>query len=303
MEEAGVQPESVNATSIGYMIGPRLNAAGRLENAVLAFDLLDTEDWQKAGDLARELQNLNQRRQELTFAAYELAREMALADNGSSPPLIFAAHPDFLPGIVGLVAGKLAEEFYRPSVVVQLGETESHGSCRSTPEFNITRALDQCADLLVRHGGHAQAAGFTVLNENLPALRQRLHEIAAAELADRDFRPMLLVDAVIELADLTMELAHQLQALEPTGAENPAPLFVTKRLRVREARQVGRDGNHLKLRLADGPVGMDAIAFGFGQWLHELPPVIDLVYHLQLNEWNQRLNLQMQVVDIRATER
>ncbi|KAB2856713.1 MAG: single-stranded-DNA-specific exonuclease RecJ, partial [Anaerolineae bacterium] len=223
--------------------------------------------------------------------------------NGDTPPLIFAAHPEFLSGIVGLVAGRLTEEFYRPSVVVEMGETESHGSCRSIPEFNITAALDRCADLLLRHGGHAQAAGFTVQNENIPTLQQRLAEIAETELAQHDSRPTLIVDADVPMSSLTMDLVSQLQALEPTGTENPEPVFVTRRLRVREARLVGKENNHLKLRVGDGPFGMDAIAFGQGHWFSDLPPVIDMAYHLQVNEWNDRLTLQMQVLDIHPTER
>lgn len=306
LEEAGVSPENVTTTTIGFIIGPRLNAAGRLQSATTAYKLLVTEDWQEATELAKELQSLNTRRQEYTLAAYELAREMALAThngNGDTPPLIFAAHPEFLPGIVGLVAGRLTEEFYRPSVVVEMGETESHGSCRSIPEFNITAALDRCADLLLRHGGHAQAAGFTVQNENIPVLQQRLAEIAETELSQHDSRPTLIVDADVPMSSLTMDLVSQLQALEPTGTENPEPVFVTRRLRVREARLVGKENNHLKLRVGDGPFGMDAIAFGQGHWFSDLPPVIDIAYHLQVNEWNDRFTLQMQVLDIHPSER
>lgn len=306
LEEAGVQPENVSTTTIGFIIGPRLNAAGRLQSAQTAYKLLVTQDWQEATELAKELQDLNVRRQEYTFAAYELAREMALAENngnGSSPSLIFAAHPEFLPGIVGLVAGRLTEEFYRPSVVIEMGEHESHGSCRSIPEFNITSALDRCADLLVRHGGHAQAAGFTIQNENIPALQHRLAEIAGVELAERDSRPTLTIDADVPLSSLTMDLVSQLKALEPTGAENPEPVFVTRRVRVREARLVGKENNHLKLRVGDGPFGMDAIAFSQGHWFSNLPPVIDVAYHLQVNEWNDRFTLQLQVLDIHPAER
>ncbi|MBI5929322.1 MAG: single-stranded-DNA-specific exonuclease RecJ [Chloroflexi bacterium] len=306
LEEAGVAPENVTTTTIGFIIGPRLNAAGRLQSATTAYKLLVTEDWQEATELAKELQDLNTRRQEYTLAAYELAREMALTannGNGASPSLIFAAHPEFLPGIVGLVAGRLTEEFYRPSVVVEMGEQESHGSCRSIPEFNITAALDRCADLLVRHGGHAQAAGFTVQNDNIPALHERLKDIAEIELAQHDSRPTLIVDADVPMSSLTMDLVSQLRALEPTGTENPEPTFVTRRLRVREARLVGKENNHLKLRVGDGPFGMDAIAFGQGHWFSDLPPMIDVAYHLQVNEWNDRLTLQMQILDIHPSER
>ena len=301
MEIARIKPEKVNATSIGYALGPRINAAGRLEHAMTAYELLMTENWHDATRLARELQDINVRRQQLTKDAYSLAKSLAV-ENGETPPLIFAADEGFLPGIVGLVAGRLTEEFYRPAVVIEIGEAESHGSSRSTPEFHITKVLDQCADLLVQHGGHAQAAGFTILNDNLFAFKERIESIAKTELANRELQPSLVADAEVQLLDLTMELAEQISMLEPMGTENPEPVFVTRRLRVVEARQVGNDGNHLKLRLSDGPIGMDAIAFRFGDWYHKLPHYIDVAYHLQINEWNRRLNLQMNIVDLRPSE-
>ena len=138
---------------------------------MIAYDLLSTADEAKADALALQLQGLNTQRQELTRAAQELVREQL--EDAASIPLIFASDRNFKPGIVGLVAGRLAEEFFRPAVVMEEGELESRASCRSIPQFDITHALDQCAALLVRHGGHAQAAGFTVLNENVPALREQ----------------------------------------------------------------------------------------------------------------------------------
>lgn len=302
MDRTNIQPEKINATNIGYGIGPRINAAGRLEKAITAYSLLMTNDWSEANDLANALQEINRRRQELTMDSYQRARAIAVS-NGDIPTLIFAADESFLPGIVGLVAGRLTEEFYRPSVVIEIGQEESHGSCRSMPEFNITHALDQCADLLLRHGGHAQAAGFAIQNKNLPHLHERLKEITETELAHYDLQPSLNVDAGVDLIELTMDLARTISRLEPMGTENPEPIFTTERLRVIEARQVGREGNHLKLRLADGPNAMDAIAFGFGDWYSRLPHYIDVAYHLQINEWKNRLNLQMNIVDIHPSKR
>lgn len=297
MDVSRVRPEKMNSTSIGYALGPRINAAGRLEKAITAYKLLTTNDWREATMLAKELQDINYRRQQLTTDAHHLARQMSVP-NGHVPSLLFAADESFKPGIVGLVAGRLTEEFYRPAAVIEVGLDESHGSCRSTPEFHITNALDQCADLLLQHGGHAQAAGFTIKTENIPALRERLEEITAQELVHHDMCPTLVIDAQANLIDLTMDLAQRFQHLEPLGTDNPEPVLLTKRLRVVEARRVGADGKHLKLRLADGPVSMDAIAFRFGDWLSDLTTYIDVAYNLQINEWNRRVNLQMNIVDI-----
>ncbi len=218
---ARVEPGKINTTSIGYMLGPRINAAGRLDDAMVAYRLL-TSDMPEAGQLAQQLQELNTQRQSLTMEAVEIARERVLSETGDDLPLMFAANAEFLSGIVGLVAGRLCEEFYVPAVVVEKGEEESRGSCRSIPEFNITHALDQCADLLVRHGGHAQAAGFTVRNENLSLLRDKLIALAAEALRGQDLRPTLEIDAEVPFDALTMDLAEVLRKLEPTGARNEA---------------------------------------------------------------------------------
>ncbi|NDJ85331.1 MAG: single-stranded-DNA-specific exonuclease RecJ [Chloroflexi bacterium] len=302
MDVSGIRPEKITTVGIGYGLGPRINAAGRLEDAKVAYELLRATDLSQASSLAQELQQINVRRQQLTTEAYDTALGQIALDP-TTPNLLFAIDEGFSPGIVGLVAGKLTEAFYRPSVVIQKGEEESHGSCRSIPEFNITHALDQCADLLLRHGGHAQAAGFTIMNENLDAFRERLNEITEDALGGRNLQPTLAIDAQLEMIELTMELARKLQALEPMGTENPEPVFFTRRLSVVEARRVGSKGHHLKLRLADGPLSVDAIAFRLGEWFTRLPPYIDVAYHLQINEWNGRTNLQMNVIDIRPTER
>lgn len=300
LDEAGVQPSDIRAMSIGFVIGPRINAAGRLEHADLAYQLLSTDDWSQATQLARELQELNRKRQDLTRDAFEIAEEMARQE-GEDPALIFAASPQFLPGIVGLVAGRLVEQFYRPAIVVEMGEEESHGSCRSTPEFNITEALDECADILLRHGGHAQAAGFSIRNENIPLLKERMTKIAEIKLAHQELLPTITVDAEVRLDELTMELATQLELLEPTGEDNRPPIFMTPRLRVLDARQVGREGAHLKLRLANHMKDMDAIGFNLGFWLNDLTNYVDVAYHLDINEWRGRTTLQMRLVDVKSS--
>jgi len=297
---AGVEPGRMNTTTIGFMLGPRINAAGRLGSALTAYDLLSTPDITRAGELAQQLQAINVQRQTLTVESVDIARGRATT-GVPTLPLIFDAGPEFQPGIVGLVAGRLCEEFYIPAVVVELGEEESRGSCRSIPEFDITHALDQCADLLVRHGGHTQAAGFTVRNENLPALRERLTALAAEALHGQELRPSLDVDAEVPFDWLTMELAEALHQLEPCGASNNAPLLMTRRMHVQECRRVGQDGKHLRLRLSNGFNTMDAIGFKQGEWAEQLPPYVDVAYHLEVNEWNGRVKLQMNIQDLRPT--
>ena len=194
MQVSGAKPGAVDATTIGYALGPRLNAAGRVEHAMAAYRLLVTTTRTKRNELAAELDERNRERQRLTRETQDKARELALA-RAPNAPLLFAADPSFRAGVVGLAASRLTEEFYRPSVVVERGEVESRGSCRSIPEFHITRALDECADLLIRHGGHAAAAGFTVPTLKLDELAARLLAIAHEQLGGRDLSPALHIDA------------------------------------------------------------------------------------------------------------
>jgi single-stranded-DNA-specific exonuclease len=301
LQVAGIEPGTITTTTIGYMLGPRINAAGRLDSAMIAYNLL-TEDITNAGALAQQLQELNIRRQNLTLEAVEIARGRALSGVDDDLPLLFDAGPEYLSGIVGLVAGRLCEEFYRPAVVVEQGDEESRGSCRSIPEFDITHALDQCADLLIRHGGHTQAAGFSVHNENLPILRERLTELAREELTGQDLRPALDIDAEVRFEHLTMDLADVLRQLEPTGAKNDPPLFMTRQLRVVDVRRVGQDGKHLRLKFSAGGFNqMDGIAFKKGEWADRISSAVDVVYHLEINEWNGQVKLQLNVQDLRPT--
>jgi single-stranded-DNA-specific exonuclease len=216
--------------------------------------------------------------------------------------LLFTAASEFIPGIVGLVASRLLDEFYRPTVVVQKGKEISRGSCRSIPEFNITQALDECADLLIRHGGHAAAAGFTISNENLDKLATRLQDIAAQQLADYKLEPTLFIDDEIDLSQVSWDLMRDLAQLEPYGYENQIPLFVSRNVYAHRHKRVGIEKKHLKLMLTDGKGRWDAIAFRQGEWADQLPDYVDVVYQIETNEWNGRRMLQLNVQDLRPTQ-
>ncbi|MCC7450138.1 MAG: single-stranded-DNA-specific exonuclease RecJ [Anaerolineae bacterium] len=302
IEVAGLVPDKLDAMSIGFAIGPRLNAAGRLEHANTAYELLMTDDPQVAQQKAQELHELNVKRQDRTHEAQELVKTLVGIDGQADVPLIIADDPNFQQGIVGLVAGRLTEEFYRPAIVIHRGDHESHGSCRSIAEFNITEALDQCADLLLRHGGHAQAAGFALENDNLDIFKQRMVDIAAAGLHGKDLRPTLQIDAEVSLVnpdDLT--LYNALAELEPCGHDHPAPVLCTRRLYVKDKRRVGKDQSHLRLELTDRrqDISINAIAFRMGECCDDVPNVIDVAYQLDVNEWNGSRRLQLKVLDLR----
>ncbi len=299
MRVAGVNPGTVTTKTIGFVLAPRLNAAGRLDEAMTALELLLAPDMASALPLAQELEALNQRRREITMAVREKAAALLRFDDGV-PALIFAASDEFPPGVVGLAASRLLDDYYRPAVVVAMEDEFCKGSARSIPEFHITEALDSLDGLLVRHGGHAAAAGFTVRTSRLAELESRLLALAEEKLGDLLLMPTLNVDAEVPLEELSRDLHDQLEQLQPFGFGNPVPTFVSRRVRILHARAVGSEGRHLKLYVAD-ELGRswDAIAFRQGYWEGRLSPWVDLAYVLELNEWNGRTNLQLNVQDIR----
>jgi single-stranded-DNA-specific exonuclease len=303
LDVAAVKHGQVDSDRIGFALGPRINAAGRLDSAMTAYHLLMADNPIEAARLAGELQILNTRRQELTRQAQEAVRVSLESSGEADGLLIFAQDRSFLPGIVGLVAGRLSEEYYRPAVVMELGDTESRASCRSIPQFDITRALDECSDLLVRHGGHAQAAGLTVHNDNIPLLRRRLTEIAERELGGQELVPMIEIDAELPFDKLDLPLAEELGALQPTGYHNKPPIFMSRNLEVIESRAVGKEEQHLKLRLAQpGQMPIDAIGFNLGGRRGGLPRRVDVAYALEINEWNDKRSVQLNLEDVRGSE-
>lgn len=309
---AGLQPGQITAESIGFALGPRINAAGRLAHAYDAAKLLTANNQIAAQEQARLLDELNRRRQSLTREMSKRAEAMI----DPTAPIIIAGDRHFRSGVVGLVASRIAEQMYRPTVIMEEGDEDSRGSCRSIPEFHITEALDEVADLLVRHGGHAQAAGFTIRNENIPEFVERMTEIAATQIGGEDLRPELLIDAEVALQDVDWALREILEQLEPCGFGNAAPLLLSRNVEVVSRRAVGTDGAHLQMFLVDGrrngsarygtaaSMGraVPAIAFRQGEWAGSMPSRIDIVYRLGVNRWQGNTNLQLVIEDIRPTQ-
>jgi single-stranded-DNA-specific exonuclease len=301
MADAGLRRGGIDATAIGFRLGPRLNAAGRLDDAMLAFHLLTNTDRLASKELANKLGLLNRRRQEMTERAVEEAKAQIEASEPDAY-LHLAASEEYRAGIVGLVASRLAEAYYRPSIVVELGEKESRGSCRSIPAFNITEALTTCKDILIRFGGHVAAAGFTVETKNLEALRHRLQAYAAEKLKDADLQPVLRIDADIPLEDVSWDTLALLSQLEPCGVENPQPVLMSRAVQVRDVRTMGQ-GRHLRLKLRDGRGAIqDAVAFRRGDQAGLVAGRVDLAYRLEANEWQGERRLQLNVQDLRPAQ-
>jgi single-stranded-DNA-specific exonuclease len=299
IEVSGLQPKDISSEAIAFNLAPRINAAGRLADARLALDLLMTDDEATALALATQIDVLNRERQRMTREAQELARE--LVENRPEAPLTLVGHEGFHQGIIGLVASRLVDTLGRPAIVYQRGEDESRGSCRSIPDFDITGALRSCSELFERFGGHHQAAGFTIRNDRLEALEERLMAHAGAKLAGADLTPVLDVDAEWPLSNLRSEEIRWMAKLQPTGMANPHVTLLSRDVTVVEARGVGADGSHLRLKLKNGPVIWPAIAF---RYEGDPPPEgshVDLVYSLSSDRYgsnDQGGALQLTVVDI-----
>jgi len=298
-QAAGLNPERLTAGDISFGLAPRLNAAGRLESALAAFAMLMSTDPMEAGPLAQKLDDQNRQRQKITQEIQQAAELMAAEE--VSPHLIFAVHPEFNSGVVGLAASRLVEAYYRPAIVGQIGEETTRASCRSIPIFHITKALDECADLLVRHGGHAMAAGFTVSNHQLEELRVRLQAIAERELADQELVPSLRADIELPLSEIRPSLLPYLDQLQPTGTNNPEAVFVARNLWVTNSRTVGAEKKHLKLTVTDGSITYDAIAFRQGHWQDQMPESVDLMFTFEKNNFQGREYLQLNVKDIQPS--
>jgi single-stranded-DNA-specific exonuclease len=302
MRSADIAPQTVSSEGIAFRLGPRINAAGRLRSAQLALDLLITNDSEHANMLAKELSEVNSERQTLLENQVALARQ-SLGELDSQP-LLLVADPDFHEGIVGLVASRLCEEYYRPALVLKSGDEYARGSARSIEGLHITAALDSCADLLFRYGGHARAAGFTLLTSNLGAFRERLITFMMAQVQEDTFQQRLLVDAIIPLEVITGQTPSALDSLEPLGEGNPEPAVATLGLRLTRMRTLGAGGKHLRLEVSDGARTLPVIAFRQGDLASSLQvgQLIDLVYRPTYQEWQGQTTLQLVAQAIRPCE-
>jgi single-stranded-DNA-specific exonuclease len=258
-----------------------------------------TDSAEEAQGLAALLEEQNAERQKMTSRSLAKAKEQILAKGIS--PLLIASDPDYPPGIIGLVAGRLSEEFYRPSVVIKVGEKSSNGSCRSIPEFNIIKALNECSDLMSHFGGHARAAGFTLPTRNLSRLEERISRMAEVQLQGLDLRPKLDVDAVMTFPELGGGTYQSIQNLSPFGLGNPLPIFMSRKVEVVDCQTMGNNGGHLRLKLRQNNVTWEAVAFGLGECSKEVHSYIDIVYNLRLERWRGEERLRLNIRDFAPT--
>jgi len=291
---------NIDTESISWVISPRLNTTGRLGHAMPSYQLLMTESIEEAHQLSLWLEERNAERQRITAEVIQNAREQILI--GGVFPILIAGDDEYPAGVIGLAAGRLREEFYRPVVIIKTGKQTSTGSCRSIQEFNITNALKKCQNLLSKFGGHPQAAGFSLPTKNLPLLKEELLRIAETELKDVDLRPRLDIDAEVPLPKLGGNTFSTLQKLAPFGKGNPLPTFISRGVQVTDLRVVGNNDAHLKLKLRQGSTTWDGIAFRSGENIGAVSSPLDIVYNLVADCWNGAERLRLNILDFLPSE-
>jgi single-stranded-DNA-specific exonuclease len=300
-EEAGIDAQKeITTYHIGHIIGPRLNAMGRMESAMDSLRLLCTINRKRANDLATHLATTNKERQLVTQKAAMHAIEQ-VKNEIKRKNLLFVSHETYEEGVIGLIAGKLVETFYRPSIVIAKKEKVSKGSARSIAGCNIIEFLRKKTDLLVNVGGHPMAAGFTIETAKIVVLQEALEKLADEIISSDMLIPVITIDCKLSLSQISQELFNEIKKFAPFGIANPEPVFCTKDIIIHSVKAIGRDKNHLKLQLQQHNSSIfDAIAFGMGRKIQELKTgsVINAVYTIDENEWNGKKNLQLKIKDI-----
>jgi single-stranded-DNA-specific exonuclease len=300
VKSAGLKLGELDAADISWVLGPRLNAAGRMNDASTSYQLLTTRSPEEARLLALELEGKNTERQKLTNEVLNRVKGKLAAR--SHLPLLMEGDESYSVGVIGLVASKLVDEFYKPAVVVNVGPESCQGSCRSIAEFDVVSALAECHDLLTAFGGHPLAAGFTVPRRNLAHLEQKLVSLAADRLSHLELRPELAIDAELPLSAFGGEAFGLVQRLSPFGHGNPQPTFLTRQVDVIECRNFGNQGEWLRLKLRQGNVIWQAVDFESHKKPGEVPSCIDIVYNLEKRCWGGEEVLAVSLLDFAPAE-
>jgi single-stranded-DNA-specific exonuclease len=303
LRAAGLSGKQLTAGRIGFILAPRLNAAGRLGHAIRGVELLLTDNEHEANVIARELEELNARRQEIDRATLEQAREKVLAMDLDEMFSIVLADDTWHPGVIGIVASRLVEEFGRPTVLIALSGDQGKGSGRSIPKFDLHSALGQAKEHLIRYGGHRAAAGVTIARDKVTEFATRFNEIAHSVLTPADLVPEIRVDLEVSIDGLDAKIESLFRHFEPFGIGNPTPVLLARNVTIAQPpRVVGRDG--LKLVLDTGTGSLDAIAWGLADRAAEFQPgtKVDIAFRLERDDYRGESYLQARIADIRPTE-
>lgn len=305
IERLSLNAKKLTVGELSYILVPKLNAANRVGDPRVAFLLLTTQEVKRAEYLSEILLDYNDDRQtaqdDLRNQAEELIRNGGV--DLEKDKIIILEGKYWNPGIIGLVASDLVEKYYLPVVLVSVGDAESRASARSIVEFDMIESLEAHRELFIKYGGHQMAAGFSIKNENLQLLKQRLSEYARRQLADLE-GPTSTIDGILEPQEISLDLYEEIQQLAPFGIGNPEPRFLLKSVKITEAQTVGNGGKHLKLKVSTDDLTFDCIGFDLGDYVSEIYSTgrVDLVSKLRKDAWRGKERLQLELEDVLKTK-
>jgi len=297
-EVSGIGKEEISTGHVGFRLAPRLNAGGRIASAQMGVELLLTQDSERAYRIAAELDQANRERQGIEERIYQEAKEIMGRDGLLDRHSIILSSDEWHPGVIGIVASRIAEEFWRPTILIALDGDEGKGSARSIAGFHIYEGLQACENHLVGFGGHKYAAGLTISRDMINAFRNAFEEVVAKQMGDEDFTPTILVDAEVDLVEITPELLNYLSRFPPYGPSNPKPIFSTReKLPIQDIRTMGR--NTLKFMIRENTRTYEAIGFGMGDQSQQLTSKVTIAFHPRINEWQgvQKLQLELKALE------
>ena len=297
---ARVDADDITAETVSFQIAPRLNSAGRMGDPMDSYNLLTTNSQEEAGALTRKLESLNMDRRAITEETYAIAAER-VEDLGELPSVIVISDERFLRGVAGLIAGRLVDKYRRPAVVIAVEGEFSVASGRSIPEFNIVAAIESCEDLLVRFGGHSQAAGLTVATEAIPQLKSRLESYSAGSLDTQGLVRQVDIDAVISLDELDDTMIRWINDLEPYGPANPRPAFASMAVRVLETFHMGREQQHLRLRVETNGAEFTALAFNQADKWQPNTEFVDLAFTVMNDSFRGKGAIALRLLDFKPS--
>jgi single-stranded-DNA-specific exonuclease len=293
LEVAGCLGKPVTSTVIGFMLAPRINAAGRLRSASLGVELLNAQDAARAEAIALELNDINEERKKLKDDMQLEAEEQLKAVDVENTRVLVVAGENWHHGVIGLTAAGLDTKYYRPTIVISLQNGIGKGSARSIEGFNLYEALENCKEVLEQFGGHEGAAGLTIKEENIPEFKRRMEEEAKRQLTAEQYIPFYELEQVISPLEVTMEMVEELAMLEPCGMKNDSPLFGCREVRAAYASYMGAENRHMRFSITDGSSYVKAVAFNMNGDLDKInSQPQDLVYELGINEWEGNRSLQ-----------
>jgi len=293
-----LENKKLTTYDLGWVIGPRLNASGRVGDAMESLELLVEKDPEVIKKFAWSISKINSERQDKTFEMYELIADL---EEENMPSIIVSHNENYHEGIIGLVASKITQKYNRPTIVISTAEEVAKGSVRSISTINIIEVLRNYDDLFESLGGHPMAAGFSIKKENISILKEKLADYSKENITDEDLKKVLTVDLEIPSKIISLDLLNEFEKLEPYGVGNKEPILVSRNLGISSIDKVGRESNHLSLRFLDGDSFYKGIFFGHGYLYDEfqLGDMVDVAYTLKKNEYNGKTYIDLVLKDIK----